>query len=200
MMPDTASLKRELRAQMRARMRNMTTAERAAASAPACGLLALQRAWREAKTVLFYAPLADEIDLRPLAEAGLAAGKIIALPRFDAASGNYSACLIEDFARDCAPGQFGVLEPVAGLAPIPLKQLDLALVPGVCFDTAGRRLGRGKAFYDRMLAQVAGTTCGVAFDEQLIEHVPVEPHDIILNCILTPTRWVETPGQRPVLL
>jgi len=37
---------------------------------------------------------------------------------------------------------------------------------------------------------VRGTTCGVGFDEQIVEAIPVEPHDIPLNCILTPTRWI----------
>jgi 5-formyltetrahydrofolate cyclo-ligase len=46
---------------------------------------------------------------------------------------------------------------------------------------------------------VAGTRCGVAFDEQLVERIPAEPHDMTMNCILTPTRWVEIPGQRPNL-
>jgi ribonuclease Y len=54
----------------------------------------------------------------------------------------------------------------------------LALVPGVGFDAAGHRLGRGRGYYDRILAGVAGTRCGVAFDEQLAGPIPAEPHDI----------------------
>jgi 5-formyltetrahydrofolate cyclo-ligase len=38
---------------------------------------------------------------------------------------------------------------------------------------------------------VRGTTCGIAFEEQIVEGIPVEPHDVLLNCILTPTRWIE---------
>ena len=68
---------------------------------------------------------------------------------------------------------------------------DLILVPGVAFDLHGRRLGRGKGFYDQLLAAVRGTTCGVAFEQQMVREVPVEPHDIHLNSILTPTRWIE---------
>jgi 5-formyltetrahydrofolate cyclo-ligase len=82
---------------------------------------------------------------------------------------------------------------------IALNRLDLALVPGVGFDADGRRLGRGRGHYDRLLAQVAGTKCGVAFDEQMAPEIPVAPHDVILNRIVTPTRWLEVPGQRPIL-
>ena len=75
-------------------------------------------------------------------------------------------------------------------APALLNSLDLVLVPGVAFDLHGRRLGRGKGYYDQLLAGVCGTTCGVAFDEQIVREVPLEPHDVLMNCILTPTRWV----------
>ena len=68
--------------------------------------------------------------------------------------------------------------------------LDVVLVPGVAFDLGGRRLGRGAGYYDRLLTGVRGTTCGVAFDEQISGELPVEPHDVHVNCILTPTRWL----------
>jgi 5-formyltetrahydrofolate cyclo-ligase len=73
-----------------------------------------------------------------------------------------------------------------------LNRLDLVLVPGVAFDARGGRLGRGKGFYDRLLSAVNGTKCGVAFDEQIVDAVPVGPLDVLVNCILTPTRWIET--------
>ena len=74
---------------------------------------------------------------------------------------------------------------------VSLNRLDFILVPGVAFDLHGRRLGRGRGYYDILLAKVRGTTCGVAFDEQIVREVPVEPHDSDVNCILTPTRWIE---------
>ncbi len=51
---------------------------------------------------------------------------------------------------------------------MPLKRLDLALAPGLGFDVSGRRLGRGQGYYDRLLAEIAGAKCGVAFDEQIV--------------------------------
>jgi 5-formyltetrahydrofolate cyclo-ligase len=68
------------------------------------------------------------------------------------------------------------------------------LTPGIAFDALGRRLGRGRGFYDRLLAQTTGTRCGVAFDQQVVDVVPVETHDVVLNCILTPTRWLNVAG------
>ena len=180
-----------LRRQIRARLKAMTPEQRARASAQACLLLEKQAVWRKAKTIFFYAPLPEEVDIWPLLRDSLAADKTVALPRFDPATQRYIACEIGDIARDVSNGQFGIREPVRDCIAIPPNRLDLILVPGVAFDLHGGRLGRGKGFYDNLLASVRGTACGVAFDEQIVEAVPVEPHDVHLNCILTPTRWIE---------
>ncbi|HEX4263890.1 MAG TPA: 5-formyltetrahydrofolate cyclo-ligase [Verrucomicrobiae bacterium] len=183
--------KSELRQQIRTRLKSIPAEQQAAASARACALLEQQAAWKRAQLVFFFAPLPGELDIWPLLRDGLAGGKTIALPRFDAATQRYIACQITDIAKDLSAGQFGIREPGGHCIAIPLNRLDLILVPGVAFDRHGRRLGRGKGFYDQMLTVVRGTTCGVAFDEQIVEAVPVEPHDVHLNCILTPTRWIE---------
>jgi 5-formyltetrahydrofolate cyclo-ligase len=183
--------KRELRQKLRAVLKTMPEAKGSAVSLCACDLLRQQSAWKSARAVLFYAPLAGEIDLSALLEEGLRAGKTIALPRFIKETGAYDAFQIRDAAGDCAPGKFGISEPMAHCATFPLKRLDLLLVPGVGFDVTGHRLGRGQGFYDRLLAQISGIKCGVAFDQQLVERIPGERHDVRMNCILTPTRWLE---------
>jgi 5-formyltetrahydrofolate cyclo-ligase len=101
------------------------------------------------------------------------------------------ACRVQNLGTDLGPGQFGIREPLATCQEVELNRLDFVLVPGVAFDLHGRRLGRGKGFYDQLLPAVRGQTCGVAFDEQIVCEVPVEPRDVHLNCILTPTRWIE---------
>jgi 5-formyltetrahydrofolate cyclo-ligase len=183
--------KAELRRQILARLKNLSPAQRIEASHKACQLLEQQRVWREAQSVLFYAPLPGELDVWPLLEKALAVGKLAALPRFDLENNRYLAAVLKNPAAEVKPGHLGVREPLADCQDIPLNGLDLALVPGVGFDLHGRRLGRGKGFYDQILAAVRGTTCGVAFEEQLVRRVPVEPHDVSLNCLLTPARWVE---------
>ena len=83
----------------------------------------------------------------------LAAGKICALPFFDSATKTYSARRVQNLATDIVTGKFGVREPAASCAEIPLEQFDLVLVPGMAFDWNGNRLGRGQGFYDRLLAK-----------------------------------------------
>jgi len=183
--------KAELRRAIRARLKAMTPERRAAHSVKACALLEQQTVWKRARLIFFYAPVAEELDIWRLVQDSLAAGKTVALPRFDSVTQRYVACQITDVARDLGEGQYGIREPGGHCIAVPPNRLDLILVPGVAFDVHGRRLGRGKGFYDQMLATVRGTTCGVAFDEQIVEAIPVEPHDVHLNCILTPTRWIE---------
>jgi 5-formyltetrahydrofolate cyclo-ligase len=187
-----------LRKRLGKRLRGMPEAWRAECSGKVRALLARQEVWREAKAVFFYAALPNEVDLGALLERALAEGKAVALPRFSTETGDYEACQIENFSRDCAAGKFGVREPAARCPIFPLKRLDLALVPGVGFDAAGHRLGRGKGYYDRLLADVPGNRCGVAFDEQMTSEIPTEAHDITLDYIITPTRWLEIPGRPPI--
>ena len=182
--------KQELRDQVRARLMTMTEAQRSALSSKACALLEQQDAWKTAKSVFFYAPLPEEIDVWPLVRDSLRAGKTVCLPRFDAATKRYMACQIQSVS-DVISGRFGIREPGSQCTAVPLNRLDLVLVPGVAFDSRGRRLGRGKGFYDHLLADASGTKCGVAFDEQVVTEIPVEPHDVSIDCMLTPTRWLE---------
>jgi 5-formyltetrahydrofolate cyclo-ligase len=123
-----------------------------------------------------------------LLEEAWTSGKRVALPRYDIHTSAYVACVVANH-DEIRIGSFGVLEPIAGCPVVPLNQLDFILVPGVAFDLVGRRLGRGKGFYDRLLAEVRGHKCGVAFDAQIVAEVPEEPHDIRVDSILTPTRW-----------
>jgi 5-formyltetrahydrofolate cyclo-ligase len=183
--------KAEVRAEIRQRLRRLSAEERAAKSAQACEWLRQQTIWRRAKTVLFYAPLGDELDLTPLFADCESEGRRIALPGFDAAQGNYAAWFIADRRRDLVAGKFGILEPAAHCRLRPVERVDLILVPGVAFTPDGRRLGRGKGFYDRLLSQVAGWRCGVALDFQVREELPCEPHDLLMDCLLTPERWRE---------
>ena len=133
----------------------------------------------------------DELDIWPSLTVALAAGKQVFLPRFISTTNSYAACHVKIPDTDLTLGQFGIREPSESCPQISLNRLDLILVPGVAFDLRGRRLGRGKGFYDQLLAAVRGKTCGVAFDEQIVNEVPVEPHDVLLHCILTPSRWIE---------
>jgi len=182
--------KRVLRAQVQSAVRRMAPQERVAGSARARALLEGQPAWQTARSVCFFAPLPEEFDVWPLLARALAAGKRVALPRFVAATRSYEVRWILDPERDLATGHFGIREPSSCCARIASNALDLILVPGVAFDRDGYRLGRGKGYYDQLLGVLRGPTCGVAFEQQIVSAIPVEPHDVRLRFLLTPNEWI----------
>jgi 5-formyltetrahydrofolate cyclo-ligase len=185
------SSKHALREQVRTQLRSLTEEQRNEGSVKASELLCAQPRWQAAKCILFFAPLPGELDIWPLVEEALMTDKSVLLPHFAKLLDRYVACEIHEIGQDLKTGRFGIREPADHCLQIPLNRLDFVLVPGVAFDLQGRRLGRGRGFYDRLLADLRGTTCGVAFDEQIVNDLPVEPTDISVNCILTPTRWIE---------
>jgi 5-formyltetrahydrofolate cyclo-ligase len=188
-MRNASETKAALRQQLRAEAARHTSAELAEGSRAIGDRLAAQDAWRNARTVLMYSPLPGEPDLQPLVKSALEATKTLAFPRFDSTTGAYQICQVTDPASELVSGQFGILEPRSTCPVCRLNALDFALVPGIGFSLNGCRLGRGKGYFDRMLSEVRGWKCGVAFDWQVTVEIPTEPHDIRLNSIVTPSRW-----------
>ena len=186
-----ANSKSELRQKISAVLAAMSMEQRAPVSVKICARLRELPAWKNAKSVLLFAPMPEEADIWALLAEALAAGKTAALPRYQRSAKNYVACRVQNPQSDIVTGYFGIREPAAPCAEIPMNHFDLILVPGVAFDWQGNRLGHGKGFYDRLLAGVRGVKCGIAFDEQLVNAVPVGSADVRMNFILTPTRSVE---------
>lgn len=178
----------KLRKEIRTTLEKISPAVRAVESIELCERLKTQMP--SAHTVLFFAPLPDELDVWPVLELSLALGTTCALPFFDAEKGTYGAKEIKKLATDIVIGRFGVREPAAGCPEIPMDKFDLVLVPGMAFDLNGNRLGRGLGFYDRLLQSASGVKCGVCYDVQLLESFPTEPHDAKVDFVLTPGKCV----------
>jgi 5-formyltetrahydrofolate cyclo-ligase len=192
MNPPMHSAKTASRAQVRARLATLSPQECASQSQQICERALASALWSQARSILFFAPtFAGEPDITPLIQTAIASGKTVALPHFISAEAGYRAAIIASMDQ-LVVRQFNVREPGPECPEHPLNRLDLIFVPGVAFTARGERIGRGKGYYDRLLASVRGKSVGVAFEQQLIESLPVEPHDVLLNCILTPTRLIET--------
>lgn len=67
----------------------------------------------------------------------------------------------------------------------PTEVPDICLVPGLAFSRVGERLGRGGGFYDRYLKNFSGLKIGIAYKEQILEHIPCDEHDIILDRVVS---------------
>jgi 5-formyltetrahydrofolate cyclo-ligase len=183
--------KAELRSQIRAAFKNISAEKRQSDSQQLCASLKAQSFFQNAVSILFFAPLPDEPDLWPLLNETLAGKKMVALPCFDEDNEAYHSRRVKDIHVEIMSGKFGIREPAPTCVAIPPDDLDLVLVPGVAFDADGRRLGRGKGFYDRLLKDFTGTKIGIAFDEQIVKAVPVENSDVKMDLVLTPTRCLK---------
>lgn len=183
----TAESKEELRRALRIAAEVVHEFELAKESRSICEAIQTLEIWDTARNILLFSPTPAEPDVLPLAANGLRLSKNVAFPRFDQRNGTYRAALVDDPVHQMEPGKFGILEPVPECAELPIESTDLILVPGLGFDRCGWRLGRGAGFYDRLLATTNGTRIGVAFNWQIAEEIPHEPHDVRMNWILTPT-------------
>lgn len=79
-----------------------------------------------------------------------------------------------------------------------VSDMDIVIVPAVAYDSYGRRVGRGKGYYDRLLANVKAVTIGVAYDFQLLDEddcIEDEPHDVSVDYVITPTRFIKVRRQ-----
>ncbi len=74
--------------------------------------------------------------------------------------------------------------------PVKTEEIAVLIVPGVAFDRLGNRLGRGKGYYDRFLADIPANqifTIGIGLDSQVFDQIPVDEHDQCMNMIRTPS-------------
>jgi len=142
----------------------------------------------DAHRVLAYAATRAELDPAPLVRALRARGAHVAYPRVTA-PGEMALHWCDD-EGDLAPGYCGIFEPAANTPSADAPEFDLILVPGTAFDEACGRIGMGGGFYDRLLPllNTDALTLGLAFDEQIVEKVPLEAHDMPLSAVVTPTR------------
>lgn len=140
--------------------------------------VAAQPAYASARTVMAFAAMPTEPDTDGLFARLERDGKQLALPRIDG-----DVIVAVAAGSGWTTGRWGIREPVG--PPLDPAVIDLVLVPGVAFTRDGCRLGHGKAYYDRFLPLVRATTIGVGFHEQLVDELPVEPHDVLLDQVIT---------------
>jgi 5-formyltetrahydrofolate cyclo-ligase len=138
-----------------------------------------------------YSPIRSEIDPVPLMHALEKQGARLALPTIIARD-EPLMFRVWSPAAALVPGSFGILEPPP---EAPQMMPDIVLVPLAAFDRAGHRIGYGAGHYDRTFAQLRAVkpfiAVGVAFDVQEIEAIPMQPHDVALDFVLTETRIID---------
>lgn len=143
-----------------------------------------------ASTILAYASFGSELSLDPFITTALSSGKRIAIPAIDWARKSMCAKQITNLDTDLIAGRYGIRVPRAGCPVVEPEQVDVILVPGLAFDRAGNRLGRGAGFYDRYISALKDsghnpTLIGVCYHAQIVESVPTEAHDHRVDRVIT---------------
>ena len=171
--------KKVLRQEIRAAKKQHTPEELGLQSEVILKKLAQHPRFLEAERVMLYASLPDEVQTLDFIETWRNR-KTIILPTV-VGDDIIPVELAENV--EFAEGDFHIPEPQNH----PYQGgFDLIVVPGMAFDAAGHRLGRGKGYYDRFLAQHPGVpTIGLCFDFQLLPEVPAEPHDCLINEVIS---------------
>ena len=162
--------KREIRHKIKNMRQMLTEGERISAADAVFSQLEQTAAFMLADRILMYHSLPDEVSTHAF------------LPRVN---GVNLEILPYDEQR-LELGSFHIEEPT-GENTVDPEEIELIVVPAVAFDRKGTRLGRGKGFYDRLLASTKAVTIGVGYDFQLIDEVPAEPHDVPMNMVVTQT-------------
>lgn len=177
--------KAQARSEIKRRIAALSSGERFLKSTRIRMRLSSEHHYADARVVMLFSPMDDEVDTSPLIEAALAAGKTVLLPKINERTREMAACPISDFAADTASGTYGILEPHGD--PADVSAIDFCLVPARAFDRTGARLGRGAGYYDRFMAdpRFRAFRCGIAFHEQILDEVPHEPHDLPVQMIVT---------------
>lgn len=195
--------KAEMRRAVIARRDALDLDVRTAKSAVVCARLAElmeSRGTAGQRTVAVYAAMGSEVDPAAFVAAAAKRGWRVAYPCMlsasDAAACGQRMCMRAVSAGDASEAPF-IAHPTRAFAAtdidsdhfpiVPAKALDMIIVPLVAFDRTGARLGYGGGCYDRYLPTVAPERLivGIAFDEQRVDHVPTDAHDLPLSHIVS---------------
>ncbi|NCD31871.1 MAG: 5-formyltetrahydrofolate cyclo-ligase [Spartobacteria bacterium] len=171
--------KDKLRQILKARLRAMDSAQRIAMSHCLAEHVISSSFFSDAQTIGLYLPLPSEVDVTLLC----AQEKKWVVPARLPHDVLYQwVAYHPDMELEKGPDK--VLQPVRQVVVKP-ETIDTVLVPGLGFSERGERLGRGGGFYDRLLAATSGLKVGVAYECQIMSVLPVENHDIMMDCVAT---------------
>lgn len=143
----------------------------------------------KAGTIFIYYPFRSEIDTTAIIKDAILKGKKVVLPKVEGRE--IKTFFVSDLRKDLKSGSFGILEPeISRCKEADVNEIDLAIVPGLCFDMNFSRIGYGGGFYDKILGKLGKGVkkIALAFDLQIISNVPSCSHDKKVDIILTESK------------
>ncbi|ANB60452.1 5-formyltetrahydrofolate cyclo-ligase [Anoxybacteroides amylolyticum] len=178
-------MKTFIREQMRERLRQLTPEAKRAYDGQIAARLYAFPVWQRATTVALTISKGQEINTTPLIENAWKEGKIVCVPKCYPTTKTMTFRAIRSFDQ-LETVYFGLSEPIEAVTDeIAPEAIDVMIVPGICFSIDGYRIGYGGGYYDRYLQQVKSPTVSLAYPFQVMEQLPIEPHDIPVDYIIT---------------
>jgi 5-formyltetrahydrofolate cyclo-ligase len=181
--------KRKLRQIMLAKRRVLSAAEASEFGQVIQRSFIASAEFGRADMVGLYAPIHNEVDTSEVLKVLLASRRAALYPAVTGDVMEFRRVLDAGMLRR---GTFGIPEPDASCEVIDPDLADLIVVPGIAFDTAGKRIGYGKGFYDRALHHLEGKgkLVGFCYDCQVVEAIAGEPHDVTMDLLITEKRVI----------
>ena len=183
--------KSSIRRKMLAHRRSLSEDEFRSAS------LSIQRLFLEtpeylnARGIVVYSSIHNEVDTEMIIQQSLACGKRVALPAVV-----HHGLLFREVSElsSLKRGAFGIMEPGQGSRLFQLAEEDIFVLPGIAFDLTGHRVGYGKGYYDKTLHRIEGQgrLIGLCYDFQLVDRIAGEPHDVKMDLIISEKRIIRT--------
>lgn len=152
-------------------------------------------------SIFIYVSFRSEVETLSIIHTLLNLGKKVSVPLTRVAEKRLDLVVIEDPDSQLVPGYCNIPEPRLELADsraIPPEEIDLIVLPGSVFDERGGRYGYGGGYYDRLLERVpAAARYALAFDLQVVERLDLQPHDQLLDMVITEKRTIVPPRRPP---
>lgn len=147
-----------------------------------------------ARNIFIYVSFRSEVITIPLISELMNRDKVISVPKTYVEENRMDAIHISNISEDLVPGYRDILEPRPDLLQTNITEpqnIDVIILPGSVFDERGGRMGYGGGYYDRFVEKIPfAIRIGLAFEEQIVAEAPLQPHDELLDYIVTEKRTI----------
>lgn len=176
--------KNELRAKMKLMRKEFPGKKEASDKITSC--LLESDIYKNCERICLYMSAFGEVSTEKILTHALSSGKTVCVPisrpnstlRLSLADGSFTS------------GLYGIREP-AKVNYTDFSFPELIIVPGLAFDLSCARLGFGKGYYDRFLAEAKGTSIGLGYSFQLLDRIPTDEHDVFLDAVITENNFIK---------
>lgn len=151
--------------------------------------------FQQSNIIFYFASFRSEVNTISQIKETLNLGKRVVVPKVDNKAKELRLYEIRGLS-ELSPGCMGIPEPdVSEDRRLEINDVDIVIMPGAAFDTRGNRIGYGAGFYDKLLSGLNKKIplIAIAYEEQIVDPIPSEPHDIKVHKVVTDARVIECP-------